>query len=40
LFPAVQEIMAKEKIDKSNEVELFKRFGHQTISNSYELVSA
>jgi len=38
--PAVQEIMAKEKIDKSNEVELLKRFGHKTISNSYELVSA
>lgn len=38
--PAIQEIMSKEKIDKSNEVELLKRFGHKTISNSYELESA
>jgi len=35
--PAIREIMSKEKIDESNEVELLKRFGHRTISNSYEL---
>jgi len=38
--PAVQEILAKEKIDKANEVALLKRFGHKTISNPYELVTA
>lgn len=38
--PAIKEIISKEKIDKSNEVELLKRFGKKTISNSYELESA
>lgn len=38
--PAIKEIISKEKIDKSNEVELLKRFGQKTISNSYELESA
>ncbi len=38
--PAVQEIIAKEKIDQSNEVALLKRFGKKTISNPYELVPA
>jgi HipA-like protein len=35
--PAIQEILKNEKIDKENEVELLKRFGQKTISNSYEL---
>lgn len=35
--PAVQEIIEKEKINKTNEVELLKRFGKKTISNPYEL---
>lgn len=38
--PAIQEIMSKENIDKSNELELLKRFGRKTISNTYELESA
>ncbi len=38
--PAIQEILEKEKIDKTNEVELLKRFGQKTISNPYELVIA
>lgn len=36
--PAIKEIIEKEKIDQSNEVQLLKRFGKKTISNSYELV--
>lgn len=36
--PAVQEILAKEKIDKNDEVELLKRFGEKSIANPYELV--
>lgn len=35
--PAVQEIMEKEKINETNEVQLLKRFGKRTISNPYEL---
>lgn len=35
--PAVKEILAKENISESNELELLKRFGHRTISNPYEL---
>ena len=38
--PAIQEIIAKEKIDQANEVALLKRFGEKTISNPYELVMA
>ncbi|MEP7111336.1 MAG: HipA N-terminal domain-containing protein [Ferruginibacter sp.] len=38
--PAVQEILARENIDKSNEVALLKRFGYKTITNPYELVLA
>lgn len=38
--PAVQEIIAKEKIDQTNEVALLKRFGKKSISNPYELVAA
>jgi len=38
--PAIQEILKNEKIDKANDVELLKRFGHKTISNPYELVMA
>ncbi|MEO8150617.1 MAG: HipA N-terminal domain-containing protein [Bacteroidia bacterium] len=38
--PAIQEILKKENIDKTNEVELLKRFGHKTITNPYELVIA
>ncbi|MEP7374620.1 MAG: HipA N-terminal domain-containing protein [Chitinophagaceae bacterium] len=36
--PAIKEILEKEKIDKTNEVELLRRFGHKSISNPYELV--
>lgn len=38
--PAIREIMSNEKIDETNEVELLKRFGNRTISNSYELEPA
>ena len=38
--PAIQEILEKEKIDKTNEVALLKRFGFKTISNPYQLVLA
>ena len=38
--PAIQEIIAKENIDKNNEVALLKRFGYKSISNPYELVMA
>lgn len=38
--PAIQEILAKEKIDQSNEVALLKRFGQKTITNPYKLVMA
>jgi HipA-like protein len=38
--PAIREILLKEKIDKSNEVALLKRFGRKTIANPYELVMA
>lgn len=38
--PAIQEILEKERIDKTNEVALLKRFGQKTISNPYELVVA
>ncbi|OOG76709.1 HipA N-terminal domain-containing protein [Algoriphagus sp. A40] len=35
--PAVKEILKKEKINETNELELLKRFGKKTISNPYEL---
>jgi HipA-like protein len=35
--PAVREILEKEKINETNEVELLKRFGKKAISNPYEL---
>lgn len=35
--PAVKEILKKEDINESDEVELLKRFGQKTISNPYEL---
>jgi HipA-like protein len=35
--PAVKEILKKEHISESNELELLKRFGKKTISNPYEL---
>ncbi|KRT17882.1 hypothetical protein ASU31_00890 [Pedobacter ginsenosidimutans] len=35
--PAVKEILKKEHINESNELELLKRFGKKTISNPYEL---
>lgn len=38
--PAIQEILAKEKIDKENEVALLKRFGYKTITNPYQLIMA
>ncbi len=38
--PEIQHIIESENIDRSNEVELLKRFGKKTISNPYELVEA
>lgn len=38
--PAIKEILEKEKIDKDNEAALLKRFGHKTITNPYELLTA
>lgn len=35
--PAVKEILEKENINETNELELLKRFGKKTISNPYEL---
>jgi len=35
--PAVKEILKKENINETNELELLKRFGKKTISNPYEL---
>ncbi|MCF8254581.1 MAG: HipA N-terminal domain-containing protein [Bacteroidia bacterium] len=35
--PAIREIIENERIDKSDKVELLKRFGQKTISNPYEL---
>ena len=35
--PAVKEIIEKEHINATNELELLKRFGKKTISNPYEL---
>lgn len=35
--PAVKEIIEKEHINVTNELELLKRFGRKTISNPYEL---
>ncbi len=36
--PAIRDKLALENIDKTNEFELLKRFGHKTISNPYELL--
>lgn len=38
--PEIEHILESENIDRSNEVELLKRFGEKTISNPYELVAA
>lgn len=38
--PEIQNILESENIDRTNEVELLKRFGKKTISNPYELVGA
>lgn len=38
--PEIQDILESENIDRTNEVELLKRFGKKTISNPYELVGA
>jgi HipA-like protein len=38
--PEIQRIIESENIDRTNEVELLKRFGEKTISNPYELVEA
>ena len=38
--PEVQNIIESENIDRTNQVELLKRFGQKTISNPYELVGA
>lgn len=38
--PSIEKILESENIDRSNEVELLKRFGQKTISNPYELVAA
>lgn len=36
--PKVKDIIKKENIDQTNEVELLKRFGKKSISNPYDLV--
>jgi len=33
--PAIQEILEKENIDKTNEAALLRRFGYRTIANPY-----
>jgi|SRR5690625_3848372 len=38
--PEIENIIESENIDRSNEVELLKRFGEKTISNPYELVGS
>ena len=38
--PKIQQIIELEDIDRSNEVELLKRFGKETISNPYKLIGA
>lgn len=38
--PTIQKILKSENIDGSNEVELLKRFGKNTISNPYKLIVA
>lgn len=38
--PTIQKILESENIDRSNEVELLKRFGKNTISNPYKLIGA
>lgn len=38
--PEIENILESENIDRTNEVELLKRFGQKTISNPYELVGA
>lgn len=38
--PTIQTILESENIDRSNEVELLKRFGKNTISNPYKLIGA
>ncbi|HLR33520.1 MAG TPA: HipA N-terminal domain-containing protein [Fodinibius sp.] len=38
--PEIAQIIEAEDIDRTNEVELLKRFGEKTISNPYDLVSA
>ncbi len=38
--PTIQKILETENIDRSNEVELLKRFGKNTISNPYKLIGA
>jgi len=38
--PKVQDVIRKEKIDKTNEAELLKRFGEKSISNPFKLQPA
>ncbi len=37
--PAIQEILEKENIDKTNEAALLRRFGYRTIANPYILIA-
>jgi len=37
--PAIQEILEKENIDKTNEAALLWRFGYRTIANPYILIA-
>ncbi len=37
--PAIQEILKKENIDKTNEAALLRRFGYRTIANPYILIA-
>lgn len=37
--PAIQEILKKENIDKTNEAALLRRFGYRSIANPYILIA-
>lgn len=36
----IQDVLRREKIDASDEVQLLRRFGHRTIANPFELVES
>jgi HipA-like protein len=36
----IQDVLRREKIDASDEVQLLRRFGHRTIANPFELIES